>query len=108
MLKYKIQRGFWIRAEIEAVEVLRETESFVFLPSYSHRQKERREAKTNEFHEYYDSWTTAYAALTKKAEDRAREAHQTFIQAQQLLVEVRILRSPFKEVIEPSLSGPPD
>lgn len=91
--KYKIQAR-WPKAEIEVVEVVRETAQCVFLPSTHRRDKngERKELKRSEWHEYYDTWDAAHAALMAKAESRLNAARRRLQDAQGLHGNVKGMR----------------
>ena len=55
--------------EIEEIEVLRETNSFMIL-SQEGRRKERREAKKTDYHLYHETWKAAHTYLLQRAEGR--------------------------------------
>lgn len=68
-----------LKAEIEEVEILRETEQCVFLPTKATRTNpkgESRELKVTEWHEYHDTWESAHASLTKKAAEQVTNARR--------------------------------
>jgi hypothetical protein len=75
--KYRIEGGH-PTAKIEEVDILRETEHCIFLRSDIRRYPtgERKELKKSEWHEYYDTWEDAHAALTAKAERRVANARR--------------------------------
>ena len=72
LTKYRI-KGRFKSANIEEVEVLRETEKFVFTLC---REKEIGEGKNTEWAEYYDTWDAAHAALTKAANNSISNARR--------------------------------
>lgn len=72
LTKYKIAARH-LKAEIEEVEVVRETEQCVFLPILPTKRNtkgESKELKKSEWHEYFDTWEEAHAALTSKANEQ--------------------------------------
>lgn len=72
----KFKTGYSID-KIERVEVLRETDKCVYLPTNSGYGKgvdERREAKSTEYAQYHDTWADAHTHLLKKAEGRVKAA----------------------------------
>ena len=91
LTKYKV-RGRYKEARIEEVQALRETEKCVYLPSNRRGHTEEREAKVSEWHEYYDTWEDAHAALVKDAEQRLGNARRTLDLAQSHAGNVRGMR----------------
>ena len=78
LTKYKIKVR-WPDAEIEEVEVVRETEHCLFLPALPTKRNpkgETKELKFSEWHEYHDSWEDAHAALTTKANQNVQTARR--------------------------------
>lgn len=59
--------------KIEEIEVIRETESFMIVPTEG-RRKERREAKHSEYHLYHETWEAAHTYLLQRAEERVGQA----------------------------------
>ncbi len=74
IVKYRIA-GRFKRAEIEAVEVSRETDKYVFV-LFRNRKVERKELKISDWNEYYDTWEDAHAALTLDAEWKVKNARR--------------------------------
>jgi len=73
VIKYRIA-GRFKKAEIDKVEVERETEYFVFV---LRNGKEVRDGKKTEWAEYYDTWDEAHAALMKDAEQKITNARRS-------------------------------
>ncbi len=73
--KYRIQTR-WLKAEIEVVDVVRETAQYVFLRGVRGWDKsgERKVLKFSEDYEYHNTWDEAHAALMERAELRLRRA----------------------------------
>lgn len=72
--KYRIDVKF-PKAEIEEVEIIRETDSYVFLPTWSTKRNpsgEERALKITEWYEYHDTWEAAHAVLVCKASSKLR------------------------------------
>ena len=88
--KYRI-KPYLNKAEIEEVEVIRETKQSVFLPSGSMRRKQ------SEIEEYYDTWEAAHAALTIKAERQVAAARRALESANAFAGNVKGMRKPEKE-----------
>ncbi len=65
----RYQTTHW-EIKIREIEVLRETDSFVFLADEYDRRKERREAKNSHYCFWYKTWEEAYAYLLQRAKDR--------------------------------------
>ena len=61
MIKYRT--GY---DKIEAIDVIRETEKFVFINGWG--GKERREAKRADWVNWHDSWEAAHAFIVAKEE----------------------------------------
>jgi len=55
--------------EIKEKDIVRETDAFVILPEEGGR-KERREAKSSDYHLYHETWDLAHAYLLQRAKDR--------------------------------------
>lgn len=68
MIKYRTR---W--DNIEAVEVLRETDKMVFVHGRGGR-KEEREAKRSDYQNWFDSWGEAKAFLVANAEKDVEDA----------------------------------
>jgi len=77
--------------EIEAVEVLRETDKMVFLPGRG-RSKEEREAKRSDYQNWFDSWDEAKAFLVADAEKAVEAARMNLERAKGKLVRLRGMR----------------
>lgn len=94
--KYRI-RARYHEAEIEEVEVLRETEQCVFLPANKTRSNpngESRELKKNGWVEYYDTWEEAHAVLVEKTARQVSNASRNLELANRLARDVRCMRKP--------------
>lgn len=93
--KYKIASRY-PKAEIEAVEVVRETDGSIFLPADPRWNKsgERREAKITDWHEYHDSWEQAHSALIRKAERDVESARRRLESSNGLLGNIKGMKPP--------------
>jgi len=91
LTKYRI-KGRFKEAKIEVVEVLRETEHFVY--TRGHRDKENRDGKKTEWAEYYDTWEQAHEALTKAAQERVAGARRSLELANAFAGNVKGMRKP--------------
>lgn len=67
MIKYRTRWHDSAMAIIETVEVLRETERQVFLPSSRPGGKERKENKESGWQNYFDTWEQAHDFLVEEA-----------------------------------------
>ena len=89
------------RALIVPVEVVRETDHCVFLPTVKtkrHPLGERKESKLTEWDEYHDSWDLAHKSLTEKAE-------REILNAQTLLERSRSFADKVKAMQDPEANG---
>ncbi len=75
--------------KIEEIEVLRETDNFVIVPTEG-RRKERREAKKSEFHLYHETWEAAHTYLLQRAEERVDQARNVL---ERQIEELRIIEN---------------
>lgn len=91
LTKYRI-KGRFKEAKIEVIEVLRETEHFVY--TRGNRDKENRDGKRTEWAEYYDTWEDAHAALTKAAQKRVAGARRALELANAFAGNVEGMRKP--------------
>ena len=93
--KYRIKNKY-VEAKIDEIEIIRETELCIFIPmdknEYNHTG-ERMEFKMTERAEYYDTWDSAHAALTEKAEKQVDNAKLTLELANKLADNVNGMRS---------------
>jgi hypothetical protein len=71
MKKYRIKNR-WETAEIEEIEVARETAQSVFVLRSD--GSECRSAKVSEWHQYHDTWESAHAELVRKANSKIEHA----------------------------------
>lgn len=95
LTKYKIKGRYYQDAEIEEVEVLRETAQCVFFPASKTKRNpkgERKELKITEWVEYYDTWDAAHAVLTVRAERRVANARETLELANEFADNVKSMR----------------
>jgi hypothetical protein len=83
MIKY---RTAW--NEIEALEVLRETNSQVVRAVGSHAI-ERREAKRSEHYNWHDTWEDAHAFLIERAEAEVQTLRNKLEQAKGRLGQIK-------------------
>jgi hypothetical protein len=90
-IKYKI-RTKYPEPSIEAVEILRESQSFVFKTGY--RGRENREHKHTEYHRYYDTWEDAHDALKDIAAQRIADSLRRLEEAKQFATGVSAMRQP--------------
>ncbi len=93
--KYRTD-GKYPRALIVPVEVVRETEHCVFLPTEKTRRNqlgERKESKLTEFHEYHDSFDLAKKSLTEKAERQILNAQMSLERARAFADEVKVMQN---------------
>lgn len=79
--------------KIKQVEVIRETEAFVYLPGYQ-GGKERREAKVSKYDQYHDSWNEAHQYLTGKAQEEVDAIRRRLEQAKGKLGNIKGLKNP--------------
>lgn len=89
--KYKIN-GRYPEAEIEEVEVLRETARCIFVPVNKNKSNpagERKELKMTDWAEHYDTWDDAYAALKEKVERKVAYASRELKLANSLAEKVK-------------------
>ena len=87
--------GKYPRALIVPVEVVRETEHCVFLPTEKTKRRplgERKESKLTEFDEYHDSWDLARKSLTEKAERKILNAQMSLDRAISFADEVKAMQ----------------
>jgi hypothetical protein len=86
MIKY---RTSW--NEIEALEVLRETNAQVVRAVGSHAS-ERREAKRSEYYNWFDTWEDAHAFLIERAEAEVQALRGRLEQAKGRLGNIKGMR----------------
>lgn len=83
---------------IEPVEVEKETEHFVYIPTVSHSNKKpspsRREGKISEYSSYHDSWEDAHNFLMKRATDKVTSARVDLARANGELGNVKGMKKP--------------
>ena len=94
--KYRTD-GKYPRALIVPVDVVRETEHCVFLPTEKtkrHPLGERKESKLTEFDEYHDSWDLAHKSLTEKAERKILNAQMSLERGRAFADEVKAMQDP--------------
>lgn len=91
--KYAIA-GRYKRAEITAVEIVRETAQCVFLPTTRLRKTEQKEAKRSEWREYYDTWAEAHAALMADAQNKLANARRALAYSQSYAGNVKGMKPP--------------
>lgn len=84
MIKYVA--GWW-RGRIKTVEVERETESSVWING-------RRNAKLNNYKNYFDTWEEAHSYLMEKAQRKVNEARKSLEQANSELGTVKGMKPP--------------
>lgn len=82
MIKYRAASGW---AKIEAVEVERETECFVWI-------KGRRNSKKTEYYNYFDSFNEAKSALLKNAVRALETAKKRVGFAEEELIKIEELK----------------
>lgn len=95
MIKYKTRN----KTDIEAVDVVRETEKCVFVPSVSWGRKwdgksVSREAKISEYSRYHDTWEEAHVYLLNKLDMRTELLRQRLESAEYDLSYVRAMTKP--------------
>jgi hypothetical protein len=78
---------------IERIEVLRETEQSVFLPS-TLTCGERRESKIGSYWSYHDSWEAALAYLISEAEKKVRTSQLRLNAAKGALNQLKGMKPP--------------
>jgi hypothetical protein len=86
-----------INGGIERVEVIRETEACVYVPTqgWSRTGKgERREAKRSDWTQYHDTWADAHAYLMGKAQSCVDSARRELEQANGRLGNVKGMKPP--------------
>lgn len=89
----------WSKDKIEKVEVIRETEACVFLPTIRAATRkdgkvERREAKRGEFACYHDTWESAKAFCMEAAESNVRSARRSLELANAKLGNIKGMKGP--------------
>jgi acyl-homoserine lactone acylase PvdQ len=93
--KYRTARKF-PKAEIEAVEVVRETEKFVVLRN---SRGEYREAKDSEYTIYHNTWEEAHCWLVDRARNKLSAAQSNLEYAERFVIEVSAMSSPSREAV---------
>ena len=73
IVKYKVSSKSH-NPKIEKVEVVRETAQCVFLPPYNGMGSERREAKSSDYADYFDSFEDAKSFLVTLWESKVNSA----------------------------------
>lgn len=84
MIRYQLVK--WDN-RVRTVEVVKETASFVVLPSG------RREAKTSDYHEYYETAGEAWDSLVALREQQVRDAEARLEQKRAALIAAMDARS---------------
>ena len=98
MKKYaaRINRRLSCSAEIEEVEVERETKHYVWING-------RRNAKQSEWRSYYDTWIDAHTAILSQQQQYVAQCESRFKDAFDRLVEIENMENPEKQ--NPSEEG---
>lgn len=89
--KYKIITS-WLRPEITKIEILRETESFIFIAGYN--GKEDRRAKATEHYAYFDTWEAAHSALLTLSDNAVRSARRRLEEANGTYGNIKGMKKP--------------
>lgn len=87
MIKYKT--GGW-NSLIEKIEVLRESEKFVFLEGFQGRPF--REAKRSSYHNYFDTWDEAFDFILTDAKNNLLRCQHALNNAEKKVNEILILK----------------
>ena len=88
MKKYMTGNTTWrVEAKIEEVEVLRETESSVWV-------KGRRLQKVTEWNVYHDTWDEAHSYLLEKAKGKVEYARRQLEEHKSYLGNVKGMKNP--------------
>lgn len=101
MLKYREI----FREKIEVVEVVRETEHQVVLPSSHPGGKERREAKRGDWYSWHDSWEDAHAYIVAKAQAEVDALRNRLEQAKGKLGNIKGMKRPETPNAQTSAEG---
>ena len=78
LTKYRLKIRY-PEVKIEEVEIARETESCVFIPTSPTKRNlrgEHKESKMSDWVEYHDTWEAAYAVLTDRAARQVANARR--------------------------------
>lgn len=86
MIKYRT----FSSSTIEAVEVVRETKVFVWLPNG------RRESKISDWRAYFDTWPEAHKYLVDKQKRNVELDEQCLKSQKKLLAELEAMKMPGK------------
>ena len=94
IIKYKTSYN---ATGIERVEVLRETEACVYLPTAGwskNKAGERREAKASDYAQYHSTWSDAHNYLIRRAESAVKSARRNLEIANGTLGNVNGMKPP--------------
>lgn len=89
MKKY-LTTGYSTR--IIEVEILREKESSVYIPSKYGNKKEKRVLKMTSYHQYHDTWAQAHKYLLEQARMRVACAKERFTEETETLRKIEAMK----------------
>ena len=90
MIKYKANLGgsFMPEARILRVDVVKQTDKTVWLTNGM------RERKETDYHNYFDTWEEAHAAMVEKAERIVRNTRQRLEHQKGMLGNIKGMKKP--------------
>ena len=92
MIKYKASS---LRATIEAVEVVKETDKFVVLSSNNaFGNGARREAKVSDYYAYFDSWSDAHKYHIDRVSNGIASAEEKISRLKKELEQINDMKDP--------------
>ncbi len=78
--------------KIKKVEILRETESSIFIATTYGKKKEQREAKCSSYSQYHDTWEAAHEYLLKKGQEWIANARQRLDEEIETLQQIEAMK----------------
>ena len=79
--------------EIEALEVVRETDHYItFVAEWWHRKSEQREKKETSHSKWFDTWEEAHAFLLERARKRVFDCEGSLHRAHERLRSVEAMK----------------
>lgn len=91
IVKYKVSSKSY-NPRIEKVEIVRETAQCVFLPPFRGTGSERREAKSSDYADYFDSFEDAKSFLVTLWEFKVNSARLKLEQDKGTLGNIKVMK----------------
>jgi uncharacterized protein YciI len=80
--------------DIEEIEIIRETEQCVFVPSMAYKSNERREAKRSDHVNYFNTWKEAHQFLLDRENVAIKGCERQIAQHRETLKKLQEMSQP--------------